>query len=161
MTRDEVYKLIDGHYRENFAIMVKKLSGISGSRHNAEDVVQEAYTRACQYWPSYNLLEGGMDQWMSAILRNCMADMKRDQAKEGAVIDASPDEMLLIYHPHLDEQEALDALKAIENKKPHERDILKLFFYEQYQPADIAQLVPQTNGAIRQVIHRFKQEMRT
>lgn len=158
MNRNEAYQLIENHYRECHEGLVKKLSGPAGSRHHAEDVVQEMYTRACQYWPSFSLSSGNLEQWMSAILKNCMAAHKREMMREGEVVDVDVDEV--VYHYNSTSGMVKEIAAVIDEKESGEKYILKLFFFEGYQPADIEKLVPQTNGAIRQVLHRFKQEMK-
>jgi len=72
MTRDEAYKVIEDYYRKNFKRLVNISRGRAGSYHNAEDVVQEAFTRALKYHKSYNPAMTAFDAWFSRILDNSL-----------------------------------------------------------------------------------------
>jgi DNA-directed RNA polymerase specialized sigma24 family protein len=67
-------KLFDAHYRSNYAGLVKKVYRTAGSLHNAEDIVQESYARALEYYA--DTVED-FDKWFSTVMFNVMRDHKR------------------------------------------------------------------------------------
>src|SRR3546814_14161868 len=54
MDKEEAYKIIEYHYRNNFKNLISRYSRQFQSHSRAEDIVQEAYTRALQYWNRYS-----------------------------------------------------------------------------------------------------------
>jgi len=161
MERKEVYDIIERHYKINQEALVKKLTGVSGSRENAEDIVQEAYTRALKYQSSLNAVKGAdFNKWFSKILRNAMNKHFSDEKQRGMVrtqvmIDSQVN-LDLDYHRKFLEEIG----QMIEKKAENQAYILNLFFFHQYKPSDIAELVPESNEAIRQIIYRFRKELK-
>ena len=80
MNQQEVYALIEGHYREHFNQFV------AGQRHalngGAEDVVQEAFCKALQYWEKYDPTKP-FSNFFSTFIQNAAADHRRAEAKRG------------------------------------------------------------------------------
>lgn len=158
MEKEEVYKLIDQHYRKSFNEMVKRLTGTMGSRHNAEDVVQDTYVRACQYWSSYNPTLS-FDAWISGIRTNCIHDAKKDARLRGLVKD---DLMAIPDPPHPDASDRIflrELSDKIDELAHPNGNILKLYLVHGYTSAEVSGLVEgQTAGNVRQIVSRFRQE---
>lgn len=161
MTREEVYKLIEEHYRENYQRLINQCRRSLNNHHSAEDVVQEAYTRACQYWNSFQATPKKFDQWFHSIITNCMRDQRRDDMVRGQAVDTEN-----IHLSHDDGRTGerritLDEIgKLINDKTEDNAYIFRLFFFEQYQPQDIAKLTDLAPRAISMRIDRFKQELK-
>lgn len=158
MNRAEFDTLIERHYRQHFRSMVKKLGNAVGGPANAEDVVQEAYTRAITYYSAFNGED--FEQWFSGILRNCIAQFRKEEQARGAVnIEEVEDEPSIFEDPFF--RSIKNEIEArIAAKPASQSHILRLHFLEQYSPSDIERVVPETNGAIRQIIFRFRNELR-
>lgn len=126
---------------------------------NAEDVVQEAYTRAIQYHTAYDP-EQSFDKWFGGILLNCMREFKKDERDKGVVnIDEIEEHPAVFQDPFF--ASIKNEVEARIRAKPAPLSyILRLHFIEQYSPADIEKLVDKTANAIRQDIHRFRNELR-
>ena len=155
--KTEVYKLIEEHYRTNFKRLVKRFSGASQSRHNAEDLVQEAYTRACQYWKSFDN-EKDFDKWFMRIVVNCLKDKIKEEKEHGSV---SGMEMTAEVRPNVLNRLIIEDVKRIIKKQPENiAYILSLFFFGQYRGAEIAEIVPESHTYIRQLIHNFRKHLR-
>src|SRR3546814_3055187 len=84
MDKEEAYKIIEYHYRNNFKNLISRYSRQFQSHSRAEDIVQEAYTRALQYWNRYSP-EQPFGAWFNGILLNCVKDNIREEAHQGAV----------------------------------------------------------------------------
>src|SRR3546814_15218451 len=85
-------KVIDAYYRENYDALVKRLSYRLGTRENAEDTVQEAFTRAVKYYESCSV---DFDRWFKALLANAVKDAQGDIRTAGLTksIDDATDEI--------------------------------------------------------------------
>ncbi len=161
MTREEVYKLVEIHYRKNFKKFVNITRGRAGSYHNAEDVVQEAFTRACKYHASYNPAITDFDAWFSRILENSLRTHTKDRRAQGMVHDSKNNH--LITGTMADSflrrflSEINDDIALLSEGK---QEVVNLNFFMGYTPMDISKIVNVNVGAIRTLLHRFREELR-
>lgn len=158
MDKQEVYDLIEKHYREHRDNIVSRLGSYIGSKPNAEDIVQEAYTKALTYWNSYDT-KNGVDNWIHTIINNCMKDFIRDEIQQGMAGDPIPPETML-------KPEAISAIElaeivgAIENEPDNIERILKLHLIEGYSAAEIEKVVPESRDNIWKIVQRFREKIR-
>lgn len=155
--REEVYSLIEEHYRKNRDKLVKGFIGLARNRQGAEDIVQEAYARACQYWNSFKVA-GNFDNWFSSILQNCVRDFKRSSYAGALSTEELRNEPVLVL-----KRDQLDKLwleNKIKEKPENVRTILYLYLFEGYTSYEIEQIVPEKAPAIRKMVERFRREMR-
>lgn len=157
LVKSEVYALIENHYRSNFKHLVMRFRGPSGSRHNGEDIVQEAYTRAMQYWNSFNV-EKDFRKWFSRILVNCLKDKIKDEKQHGffETNDGVADVQTKAFNRLI----IKDIQKIIHMQPDNVRYILNLYFFEQYKTTEIADLAPESHANIRVIIHNFRKILR-
>ena len=85
MTKEEAYKMIEDHYKNNFKRLVNKTVGKTGNRYNAEDAVQEAYTRALAYYKTFNPESGVFEKWFENILNNSVRNLNSEARSKGIV----------------------------------------------------------------------------
>jgi RNA polymerase sigma factor (sigma-70 family) len=158
MTRSEVYALVEEHYRANAKTLFKILGARFGNHADAEEVVQEAYTRCCQYWDSY---EGRskFNTWFNQILNNCSRDKFADIMRMGMVVEEDPNNRIVLnvgpFNLQLQEVE-----KKIRSKKPHHQRILFLYFANNYDPQDIVKIVPENLEVVKKTIWRFQNDLK-
>ena len=69
-------KIFDKHYRANKNHMLKKVYRTAGSVHNAEDIVNESYTRALE-WYHDEVVD--FDKWFNTIVFNVLRDHKSQE----------------------------------------------------------------------------------
>jgi DNA-directed RNA polymerase specialized sigma24 family protein len=67
-------KIFDKHYRANKNNMLKKVYRTAGSVQNAEDIVNESYARALEY---YSDAVEDFDKWFNTIVFNVLRDHKK------------------------------------------------------------------------------------
>lgn len=159
MQQPEVYEQIEKHYREHRTRLVRRYTGPAGGRANAEDIVQEAYLRALQYWTSWAHSDLPFENWFGAIVRNCSITARsstvrraEEEINENLLLSAARD--FSIERHTLLEIEAL-----IKAKAANAAYILKLYYLEQYTPQDIVALVGDSYANVKVIIHRFKREL--
>lgn len=159
MTREETYSLIEKHYRSSFKDLVTKLSGRFGGVQDAEDVVQDAYARACQYHDSFSGNEREFDRWFTSLLANCSRDKWGDMMRRGMTVDVDEDDRIVLNTGPFN-VELTEIADQIEAKKSPHKEILTLYFWKNYDPADISNVVGEKVGTVKQVIWRFQNELR-
>ena len=157
MPKEEVYKIISDYYKVNFKKLVNKTVGKTGSRHNAEDAVQEAFTRALTYWESFNP-NGSFDMWFDKILGNSVRNLNSEARSKGMT---HPD---TISPPPINPAYLKRFLKEIKeeiDKRPEDRrKILSLAFFDEYTPLEISHITNKTVNAIRIIMFRFREDIR-
>lgn len=152
--------IITNYYKNNYGSCVKSVYRRVGSTPNAEDVVQDAFTKALQYWGSYNQKEP-FEGWFITILNNCCRDYVQKERLGGAIDDISIDELT----EELTDESPKDypsklVRRVINESKPRSRDILTAYFFKDMPPADISNLYGVANKTIRMCIYRFKSRIK-
>ena len=156
-THEEFVALLEKHYRSNFELLAKKYTVYLRSKEKAEDSIQEAYTRALTHWRTCDTTT--FHNWYMTILHNCIRDAKRTEIMSGMGdnieefdIPVQASAIPLIIYKQI--------RNKIDNKEPNVRKILNMFLVHQYRPKEIAQVVKENANAIRQIVHRFREEIR-
>ena len=157
MQQDAVYAEIENHYRDNFDRLVKGLSRISNGRHNAQDVVQEAYTRSLKYWNSFNLIQD-FNPWFNGILRSCMKDKFKEEKQQGMVYHQEVGSDM--HHRPFNRIILNEVVEVIEREPKNISNILSLYFFYEYKTIEIAEILPENHEKIRTIIHSFRKKLR-
>lgn len=151
--REEVYVLIEEHYRKERERYVRFVSKYIQDSTSAEDVVQECYVRACEYWKSYDetVPVGG---WIYAILSNCIKEHFNLVYLQGMKLDLPGDAIYSIYSSIRLKEVIIEI-----NKKPSNISrILNLYLVEGYTSYEVAKVVFETAHNVRKIVQRFKEE---
>lgn len=152
-------QVIEAYYRANKRKLVQKVSGRAGTPENAEDIVQNAFVNALQYWtPEVK----DMDAWFGRILSSCLKRFMADDRRYGTT-----DEFNEELHDGLEMSQTNDDLhqkihEAINNNRRSKVDVelLDLHFFKDYRLADLVATLDVTFDAARQTILRFKRELK-
>jgi RNA polymerase sigma factor (sigma-70 family) len=159
-TQAQAYKIIESHFRKNYQSLLPRYSRFLFSKERAEDVIQEAYCRACHYWSDAPSDETEFAKWFQTILGNCLKDNHADEIRKGATSsDASNEDEgydgaaipAVIYR---------QVKQRIDAKPEAHSRILSLSLLQQYRPSEVEQLTKETQGNIRQIVSRFRKEIR-
>jgi RNA polymerase sigma-70 factor (ECF subfamily) len=147
-------EFIEEYYRENYDTLVSKVAGRVGGRGNAEDVVQEAFTRALKYKRAYRK---GMSvgAWFSTILNNATRDFKREERNRGMSVEVKEHTLGSYELP-----DGITLSDYTKGKSAIHKRILSLFFVDEFKPLEIASMLDIKPGQVYMTIHRFKKEVR-
>ncbi|MFC9280935.1 RNA polymerase sigma factor [Streptomyces collinus] len=123
--------------------------------HTAEDLAQEVWIKVAQnlgrYRPGTNLIA-----WLMTITRNTVVDHLRTvQRRPTEVLQA--DHLALdrprpglTPHQYAERRQIAQAIEAhMEKLRPDQRRCLRLRFFDGFSPADTAQIMGKTVGAVR------------
>lgn len=160
-------ELIEKHYRENYTILVKRMSfRVGGDRVLSEDVVQEAYARATKYFPRFDPKHGSFDMWFSRILNNALNAVKNEEKQRGATheIDAQEEwqevpEELTILPREKEHRFRVGLIKAIGREHKRDKTILAMFFLDGFKSREVAEYLNLNHNTVRQVINRFREKL--
>lgn len=157
MNKNEV---VEGHYRQNYKRLVNHVANRVPNKSHAlaEEVVQEAYRRALEYYKGYDPTRA-FSTWFNRILNNsCNACIQ----SEGGNLPSLDDEELDIEPFRIMEDLSIPleiVVRVQEEMKaqpPERREVLNMFFNLGMKTREIAECVEFSHTNIRQIIRRFR-----
>lgn len=145
---------IEKHYRSYYTKLVKRVSYRLGNKYFlAEEVVQEAYTRALKYYKSFDPSYGEFDQWFSLILNNATRACQNQEKHRGIAGDT-------LVFPNTDEQYFRNGLeKSIGLEESRNATILSLYFLDGWRTPEISNLLNCNHNTVRQIINRYRERV--
>lgn len=154
---------LENHYKEVYRDKVNIMSRIlKGDYAGAEDVVQEAFTRAIKFYPSFDPKKGKLPAWFNGILFNALRDLQREMkvAPKVPMRDMSWEDVL----PGLDfsnEETRIFLEKKISGvRNEKHQEVLYLFFILGYTSSEIAQIMPKMSPSnVTTIANRFKEDV--
>lgn len=153
---------INAHFRTHYKALVKRMTHRVPDKSVAlaEEVVQEAYARALQYWRTYDPERGDFERWFNLILNNTASSKIRE---ENGISTLSLDEEDRDYEPFFLNEEmdiprdiVIKVQEAIKEQPSDVRDVLNMFFNLGMKTTDIEKCTRYSHTNIRQIIRRFR-----
>lgn len=151
-----VVELITNHYAAHKDTLIKKMVRRAGTEWAAEDIVQETYYRALKYADSFKGAELGA--WINTIYNNCLREYK-NQERGTVQIDEEIEEGAYdcpTYVTHV----MNDVYELINTKSDKQKEILFLYFQQEYSAKSISEVTDHTYYQVHKVISRFREELR-
>ena len=151
-------QFIEDHYNKNRSKLVKRMYFRTRNESAAEDIVQTTYELALRYMDGY---KGGIfDAWLSTILNNALREYQN--AEKGYVHQDDDEEETTedIGCPHLPARVMKEIFELIDTKSVDQMEVLKLHFEKEYSALDISHITPHSYAKARQIIHRFRNEIK-
>lgn len=156
--KEQTYTRIEQHYRDNYDRLVMLCNKYLHNMERAEDVVQEAYTRALTYWESVPNAEEEIYPWFQTILNNCIRENWKSERIQGMSENIEDfQEEIQIKASGIPSIILSQVEKRIADTPENVQKILQLFFLQQFTTKEIAELVPETANNIRVIVHRFRE----
>lgn len=159
MTKEQAYKIISEYYRETYDQHVKRFNGYLQNTARAEDIVSEAFYRACNYWESIPEDPEEFPKWFNQVLNNSSKNNSREEKMHGAV-DYAEVEEVAIEASAIPKVIFNEVVERINDKEEDQTVILTMFLIQGYRMAEIAKVVPQSISAIKKVVQRFREEIK-
>lgn len=152
-------KVIDAYYRENYDDLVKKLTYRLGNTQNAEDAVQEAFTRAVKYYESCNV---DFTRWFRVLLSNVIKDAQKDLRMAGLTknIDDVVEELEPIIPNHVKDyfRNHVDRLSG--EKKSYNKEIIRLHVLFGYTTKEVSEALGLSHSTVRNSLVEFTKEVK-
>lgn len=145
--------VIEEYYKKERNNLIKRIKNRAGSIDNAEDVVQEAFCRALQYFDAYNS-KGDFGGWFNSILENALKQFKNEEKMGGATLHI--EEVEEDFHDEIVDH----YLPAMKNLKPHHQKIVTLYFKKGYTMPEIANATNTNIRSVEKFLERFKEKIR-
>jgi RNA polymerase sigma-70 factor (ECF subfamily) len=161
-----LFSVIVDRYQEPF---LRKARGIVRDPRDAEEIVQDAFTKIYVYADKYEPQSGAkFSSWAYRILMNTAFTRYQKLIKEGqrfSAIDPEFEQFIGEMKEHSGFEEKRDGIERILLRLPeHLSYVLRLHYLERWSQEDIASKTGENVGTIKARIHRakaaFKKESR-
>lgn len=128
----------------------------------AEDITQDTFVKAWESLPRFSSKKGTIQSYLYAIARNTVIDHQRKKKESRLDMDYAQqigsgenlENMLINLERVSKVHEALSSLSK------EDRDVVVLRYFEEMSYKEIAEVVNQTEGAIRVKTHRILKTMK-
>lgn len=153
------YDVVSLHYSENYDKLVKRTTWRVPHRSEAlaEECVQEAYTRAINYFNTFDAKKDSFDKWFSGILRNAINDCRNTEKDRGVSTEVLDEGELPLTPSRHERFMALFILKDM--KEGSKKKILSLFLLYGFKTREISELTGIKHGTVRQTIARWRNKV--
>lgn len=153
-----LFAVLVERYQDAF---LRKARSIVRNELDAEEVVQDAFTKIYVYADKFEVRDGAkFSSWAYRILMNTAFTRYQKKVKEGQrVVNIDPEfeQMLGERSGHTGFEEKKDAIDRVLEKLPgHFVYVLRLHYLEHWSHADIAEETGESVGTIKARIHRAK-----
>ena len=141
---------------------------LSRNEHDAEDLVQEAYLKACKGFSGFEVREFGMRPWLLRILHNTFLNRQSRESKAPIAMDhetlvsmSKPDGKAVSFEPpDLDYDQVDEEVKnAIDSLTPEFRSVLILWATMELSYKEIAAVLSVPVGTVMSRLHRARQHL--
>lgn len=149
-------------YQEAF---LRRARHIIRSEQDAEDIVQETFTKIYVYATKYSPQDGAkFSSWAYTILTNTALTKYSKNSRQGkmnAPLDPEFELLLADHSESKEDRENTDMIERILAELPgHFADVLRLFYLERWSHKDIAKKTGESVAAVKTRVHRAKQAFR-
>lgn len=151
----------DQLYQEYHLNLYRTAYLLLGNPHDAEDVLQETFVSA--YLNIGNLKdEEKLKSWLFSILKHTAYRQGKKRNKEW------PDQHILLKVDSLDKEENGEENFALKNEikeclmnlKPKFREVIVLYYYNDFTIEEIAQICGSFQGTIKSRLHKARKELK-
>ena len=144
-----------GVLAEKYSPMVYRLAyARTGSRTDAEDVVQEVFVKLLRSRPVFRD-QAHCRAWLLRVAANCAGDLHRSPWRRRAV---PLEEAGQVAAPEPPEEQGMEA--AILTLPEDYRVVVHLYYYEELSTAEIAKVLGKRKGTIRTRLSRARAMLR-
>jgi len=135
---------------ELYADMVYRLAfARTGSRHDADDVLQETFFRLMRRKPAF-YDEEHRKAWLLRVAVNCANTLLRRSHNIVPLTDGQTAEMK-------EKSEVYDAVMAL---PANYRTVIHLFYYEKYRVLEIAEIMEIPESTVKTWLRRAREQLR-
>jgi RNA polymerase sigma-70 factor (ECF subfamily) len=151
----------ESFFEDEMDRILRAMYVITGSRAEAEDIVQDAFLQVWQRRAQWTDEGAKFTTWLYRVVVNRCIDHKRrpvgqDLETVAEPSDSAPDAVSTIHR----RQVAARLLDAQNRLTPQQRAAVTLFYYENLSNADIASVMQISIGAVESLLKRARQQLR-
>jgi RNA polymerase sigma-70 factor (ECF subfamily) len=162
LSQPSLFEVLLTRYQEAF---LRKAESIIGNRQDAEDIVQDTFTKIYLHAPSFHPVEGAsFRSWAYKILINTALTLyqKRKRIRQATItLDPELYEALPDKNDVAEQREMKDMLESVFKEMPDDlARALRMHFLEGLPHREIAAREGVSEGAIKTRVHRAKKKFK-
>lgn len=146
--------VVEEFYRKEYDSLVRRVKNRAGSIENAEDVVQEAFCKALQYYDTC-INKDNFGAWFRPILDNTLKDNQREERLGGMSLSIEEVEDEDIHDEIVDHY-----LPSVKRLKPLHKKIVHMYFQLGNTKKEIAEILGVSFETVNTTIRRFSEKLR-
>jgi len=162
-------------YADNYKTVLQYVNFKVGNYHDAEDITSEVFTKAFRFLNTYDAEKSAMSTWLQNIANNAIIDhFRKSEIKVKGIttsvsdfLDEKGNEIVWIADTSKsyadDKVETADLkesiAKAFNSLKPKYQRIATLFFMEQKEYKEIAEICNVPMGTVKGMISRVREKL--
>lgn len=146
-------------YTDKYQTLVKNYAARCGSVEDAEDVVQEAFTRALTYRNSYKP-EEYFSNWMTRIVYHCFCDWKRDQRLQGGTVSFSEEGHEPKPNSDAKEEFAVFVRQMMRDETERAQEVINLAYCCNYRSVEIAKFLNISKNTVDWYTMTFREKLK-
>jgi RNA polymerase sigma factor (sigma-70 family) len=150
---------LERFYRNKYQTLVKNYSIRCGSVEDAEDIVQEAFTRALTYKSSYKP-EEYFSNWMTRIVYHCFCDWKRDQKLQGGTITFNEEDHEPKDGADSKEEFAAFVRQMMKDETERAQEVINLAYCCNYRSTEIAKFLDLSKNTVDWYTMTFRERIK-
>jgi RNA polymerase sigma-70 factor (ECF subfamily) len=153
-------RLVDKHKQLVFTVALR----IVRSREDAEEIAQDTFVKAFQSLDTFKQ-ESKFSTWLYRIAYNASISKTRKKKMETAPIETNVVENYTLDEifdnvDRMEENEQKNIIeKLFETLKPDESTLITLYYYQNVQTEEIAQITGLSQSNVKVKLHRIRQKM--
>lgn len=138
---------------------------MTGNVHDAEDVIAAAFLELWRRRRSVRVVEGSVLPWLLVTTTNLARNLTRSLRRYRALIDSLPrveasESAADVALEEMEEQRLGEQVhKALGSLSSDDAALLTLTMFEHYSPAQVAEALGISDGAVRTRLHRARSRM--
>ena len=158
-----LFGILLDRYQDAF---LRKAISVLGNKEDAEDIVQEAFTKIYRYADKFQVQDGAsFKSWgYKILLYTAFTRYQKMKKHKGAVFNPDPEwyeVMADTKTQQFEKEENKDYIDSVLSRLPeHLGRVLKLHFIEGRPQEEIAKMEGVSVGAIKTRVHRAKKEFK-
>lgn len=150
---------LEDFFSNNYRKLVARAKGRAGTKENAEDIVQETFSRAIKYWGSFDPRHKELGAWFNTILNNTTKDYMKSENNFGMSMEFEEEDQEGLPFKPTDARLIARIQEDIATKNHANQEILTLYFLNDYTPRAICEVVDASINTVNSCISRFKVEL--
>lgn len=148
--------LVTAHYNTLLRIAVQH----TGSRTEAEDIVQDTFLKLLESGRQFTEQEQAKAFLIRSAVNRCFDYLKSARHKKHIALTDAAENALPPDSGGFRSEETLAVLEAVRALKPEYRNVIYLYYYEEYSIREIAAILHKSSNTVSSWLTRARKQLR-
>lgn len=149
-------ELMTAHYNTLLRIAVQH----TGNRPEAEDIVQETFLRLLESGREFRDSEHAKAFLIRAVINRCRDYLRSARHRRNISLTEAAESGLPAEGQGIPGGEVREVLDAVRRLRPEYRDVIYLYYYENYSIKEIASILRKSSNTVSSWLTRARKELK-